>query len=352
MTEERSERALAQVQSELEGFKPGELDDGSWFHVLLRKHTNLLLRQQGTLVDPWRLKYPDLEDAALAKRIIRGTAGRAALVGGTAGALIPVTALASGGLGITGAAALAFAELAALERLQIRMVLTLGELLDAPLENDRIHDVVSIYAHLLKIKGANRAAVYTRQAISALCRTIGLRFAQRAAVKLAVPIISVGVGGGMNYLLTRGLGHHAVRHFKARLDFRDPVLRLSDRPSDEQRLVIGLMVLMASADGRIRRAERKALKVALADVAAEPIDWGGLLAQPEADLIAQVRAVDDPSFTQLVLELLSWMAAADGKVTTRERALLERVAGALGVELLPEVVEPDEDAALIDGPAE
>lgn len=346
----RAQRALAKVKTELEGLKPAELDDGSWFHVLLRKHTTLLLRQQGQLVDPWRLKYPDLDDAALAKRIIRGTAGRAALIGGTAGALIPVTALASGGLGLTGAAALAFAELAALERLQIRMVLTLGELLDAPLANDRIHDVVSIYAHLLKIKGANRAAVYTRQAISALCRSIGLRFAQRAAVKLAVPIISVGVGGGMNYLLTRGLGHHAVRHFKARLDFRDPVLRLSDRPADEQRLVIGLMVLMASADGRIKRAERRALKATLADIASGPIDWSGLLAQPEASLIAQVRQIDDPSFTQLVLELLSWMAAADGKVTRHERDLLERVASALGMELLPEEVDV-EDVALVEGEA-
>lgn len=348
--EEKARRALAKVKDELEGLKPAELDDGSWFHVLLRKHTNLLLRQQGMMVDPWRLKYPDLEPPALARRIIRGTAARAALIGGTAGALIPVTALASGGLGLTGAAALAFAELAALERLQIRMVLTLGELLDAPLENDRIHDVVSIYAHLLKIKGANRAAVYTRQAISALCRSIGLRFAQRAAVKLAVPVISVGVGGGMNYLLTRGLGTHAVRHFKARLDFRDPVLRLADRQADEQRLVFGLMVLMASADGRIRRAERRALKTALADTTAERIDWARLLARPEGELIAQVRAVDDPSFTQLVLELLNWMAQADGKVTPRERALLERVASALGMELLPEVIaEPEVDAALIEG---
>lgn len=348
-------RRIATAQAELARLSPRELDDGSWFQSLLRRHTDRLLAEQGGLLAPWREKHPELGTPDLARRIVRSTAGKAALIGGAAGALVPVTAWASAGIGVGGTAALAMAELAALERLQVRMLLTLGELQGAPLQNDRVRDVVAIYAHLLKIKGVGRAAVYSRQALTAVCRAIGLKFVQRAAVKLAVPIVSVGIGGGMNYLLTRGLGAHAVTHFQALRDLRDPVALLGERPHAEKQIVLSLMLLIASSDGRMTRTERKALRAALAGATASPDERLALrdaLEQPEAMLLSQAAAIADPEFGPLIVDLLGWMAAVDGQVGDAERALLERVAGAVGVDIDDEALADEVQLARLPDPTD
>jgi uncharacterized protein (DUF697 family) len=193
--------------------EPSTEADGGWFLRVLQRHTQTLVAEQGGLVAPWRAEHPDLDDLALARVIVRTSARKAALIGGASGAITPIAAWASAGTGLGGAAAIAVAELAALERLQLRMLLTLAELSGRPLDNDHINEIVTIYAHVLKVKGASRAATMGRQALVTLCRTIALRFMQRASVKLVLPIVAVGLGGGMNYLLTRGLGQHALSYF-------------------------------------------------------------------------------------------------------------------------------------------
>lgn len=194
----------------LDGSDPAPSDaiepsDDGWFLRIVRQHTQSLLAEQGGLVAPWRAAHPELDDVALARQIVRRGARDAALIGGASGIATPLAVWA--GVGV------AFAEVAALERLQLRMLLTLAELGGRPLSDDDVGEILTLYAHVLKVKGATQAATMGRKALIALSQRIALRFMQRASVRLFLPVVAVGLGGGMNYLMTRGLGQHALSYF-------------------------------------------------------------------------------------------------------------------------------------------
>ncbi|MCA9542636.1 MAG: hypothetical protein KC620_27255, partial [Myxococcales bacterium] len=81
--------ALARARGELAALAPKTLDDGSWFHIVLKRAAERLLTRQRrrTDLEGWRTRHPELADPALADRMIRQASRRAALVGATSGAL-------------------------------------------------------------------------------------------------------------------------------------------------------------------------------------------------------------------------------------------------------------------------
>ncbi|MCA9558644.1 MAG: TerB family tellurite resistance protein [Myxococcales bacterium] len=261
----------------------------------------------------------------------------AALVGGTAGAVVSAAELAAiGTLGLptSGAFLLVLAELALLERLQVGMVFTLADVQGHPLADD-LTDVGVLYGHVLKVKGATRAAAYARDGSIMLFRTLGVRFLQRAAVKLAVPFLSVGVGGGMNYLMTRSLGRHSKRRFAQDLAASRSLRAIAVEEEALRRLLVALMALMATADGRLDRREKALLRKTLDELEADGASRASLLEaieRPDETVFAALEAVaDDGAFREVVLELLALMAVADGRLDAGEVALLRRVSGVCGL---------------------
>jgi hypothetical protein len=49
-----------------------------------------------------------------------------------------------------------------------------------------------------------------------LGQRVGARMFRKTVAKYAVPLVSVGIGAGWNYLSTRAVGRLAQRHFRAR----------------------------------------------------------------------------------------------------------------------------------------
>ncbi len=150
------------LREQLSKLTPAQLKDGTWFQVVLQKTAGRMLRKQHLecLLDRWRIAAGDVTDAALATFIIKQTARRCAMVGGVAGGMVSAAALASTvslGLPISGALLIAVAEMALVERIQLRMIFALAELKGYPLNPDDMGDVGMLYGEVLRVKGATRA---------------------------------------------------------------------------------------------------------------------------------------------------------------------------------------------------
>ena len=130
-----------------------------------------------------------------------------------------------------------------------------------------LKDIGVIYSNVLKIKGTARAATYARQGGVMAFRLIGLQFLRQGIVKFGIPILSVGLGGGMNYLLTRSLGRHSEKIFDLHGQIDQHRESLSQQDLQFKRLFVSLLSLVAAADGRIDRSERAVLKKALEQLA-------------------------------------------------------------------------------------
>ncbi len=326
--------ALEEARTQLSQMRPGRLTDGSWFQSILQRSArrHIERRARMDIGAAWREAHPELEPPRLMERVVQRSARRAAVVGGTSGALISAAELAAiGTLGSTISAAflMVLAELAVIERIQARMIFTLSDLHGHSISPDDLHDIGHLYGNVLKVKGATRAAAWGRDGAVALFRIIGVRFMQRAFVRYSVPVLSIGLGSGMNYLMTRSLGRHARRNLGQRSHADRKLALVDDHEDALRRLLLGLMGMMAAVDGRIDRRERDLLRRSLDRLAADGTPREELLdalTAPEETLYASLEALgDDHEFREVVLELLALMAVSDGSLVPAELALLDRI---------------------------
>lgn len=347
---------LARVRSELGAMRPAQLHDGSWFHIVLQRTARRFLARQKRrcVLEPMREAYPELDDARLADRIVTRASRRAAFVGGTSGALISaaeIAAFTTLGSSISGAFLLLLAELAIIERLQVGMVFTLSELHGYQMAHDDLRDVGALYGNVLKVKGATRVAAWARDGSVALFRIIGVRYLQRAFVKYSVPVLSVGLGAGMNYVLTRSLGKHARKAFERQGDTDAQLARLHAQEDALRRLLLALMGLMAAVDGQIDKRERALLRRTLDRLAVDGTPRSELLdalERPEETIFGSLEAIEDDEFHALVLELVALMAVADGRLDQAELDLLERLSDVCGFEFEPGDLRQRYQGFLID----
>ncbi|MFN3200772.1 MAG: TerB family tellurite resistance protein [Bradymonadia bacterium] len=333
---------LDHLRQTLTRFDAKQLGDGSWFIEKLRRFNAWFMGRKTTKyharADALRAEYPDLDDEALAKKVIQISARRAAWVGGCAGALISLAEAAATNLPFGVALLLTMGELMWLERLQSTMIFSIAGAHRYNLDPRHASDLGVLYGSMLQVKGATRVAAYSRTLAIKIFRVVGIRFSQRAAMKVAVPLISIGAGAALNYYMTLKLGQQASKRFSHaghRERWLDEMVGYDDAG---QRLLLALMMLMASADGRtkLHRRERDLLTRALDRYSDDPEVRQTVLVSmntPEDMLLDSLKKINDEAFYELTLELMVLMATADGKVNAAEEALLLRVAEACGLPL-------------------
>lgn len=319
--------------------------DTHWLLDRLRRFNAWLMGRQSrhhSRAEALRAAHPDLDDDALAELIIRKAARKAAWIGGGAGAAISGAELLAanlpGGLPFGGALLITMAELMWLERLQSAMIFSLAGVRGYSLDHRHLSDLGVLYGSMLQVKGATRVAAYSRTLAIKIFRTIGIRFSHRAALKFAVPLISIGAGAAVNYYMTLKLGRRASARF-GHAGRRERWLdEIGEHPEGAQRLILAMMMLMAGADGarKLHRRERDLLTRALDRYSDDPEIRQAVLTgldMPEPALLDRLKKTGGAALHTLVLELMVLMATADGKVNPAEEALLFKVAEACGVPL-------------------
>lgn len=342
------------LRAELARRRRRRLAEGGWFMRAMQRHAQRVLAKQlkRAHADVLRAKFTDLSPEALCRKTVRRACITAAITGAVAGALITAAelfALLHLGHPVGFAIVVAFAEFALLERMQIRMVFTLTELHGLRMGHDHVHEVSALYGHVLKVKGATRVAAYGRQGALILFRTVGVRFAQRAAVKFAIPIVAIVMGGLLNFLLTAALGRHTNEKFRKQALIDQRLDRLLAHDDHCQRLLISLMTVMAASDGIAHKRERELILRTMDGLGLAGEERQALLDDLDEDathLLATLAAHPDDEFRGLVLEVMTLAAVADGAVSENEHRMLGQVAEACGHELDHDLLIDEHEAFL------
>jgi uncharacterized protein (DUF697 family) len=222
------------------------LKSGAWLWELIQRSFAAYWKKAN--VEYFQQKYGTEDKAKIADKLISVTARNAAILGAITGATVSadeIAAIATGGEGGVGlpanvaiAAAAIGGETILMMRFQLQMVANLGKLYGVPLDPEDPEDILTILAFALggsvaenagkfgmKVGGtlAGRAAkeVFKKETLAALkniAAKVGVKVLQKSIVSYTIPIASVVIGTGWNYVTTKRIARIATKHFKKRLE--------------------------------------------------------------------------------------------------------------------------------------
>ena len=228
--------------TELGGLKT--FKSGGWLFELVRKSFKNYWERAN--VDYFRDKYKSKDNDFIAKRLTAVAAQNAGILGSVTGAVVSTDEIvafftgAEGGIGLPANIAIAATAMASeaivLVRFQLQLVANLGKLYGVPLDPDDPEDIFIILAFAVGGFAAEEAGKFgmkvggrvagklvkkyiskeTLEALKRIGAKIGLKILQRTILKYVVPVVSIGVGFGWNYLATKTVGKIARKHFLSR----------------------------------------------------------------------------------------------------------------------------------------
>jgi len=246
------------AKRELEGAKAeykelggwASFKNGEWFLRLTRKAFRAYYANANA--EYFKAKYPGMTNDQIAERLISVSARYAGLYGVVTGAIVStdeivaIVTAGEGGVGLPANVAIAVvgvcAEAICLARVHLQLVANLAKLTGVPLDPDDPEDILIILAYAvgggaaeeagklgMKVGRAGAKTLIRKyiskevlESLKSLGRKIGVKILQRSILKYSVPLVSIVVGGGWNYITTKAVGKIALKHFKHRLDDRKP----------------------------------------------------------------------------------------------------------------------------------
>ena len=218
---------------------------GEWFFNLIRKcFRNYYDRATG---DYFSAKYPGFSEDKLVSKITNVAARNAAIVGGLVGLAVSADEVAAffmavpaAGLAIPAQLAIAVTaiagELVVITKMQLKLVAEIAKIMNVPLDPDDPEDILTIFAFAVGGGAAEAAGKFgmkvgakvtekfirktiTKETLAALKRfaaKLGQKLLQRTIIKYAVPLVSILIGGGWNYISTKAVARIARKHFEQR----------------------------------------------------------------------------------------------------------------------------------------
>lgn len=279
------------IRKLLEGAKREYQEIGGW--DAFKSGEWLLILIQRSFRDYWERatveyfceKYGTNDPAKISAKLISVASKNSAMLGAVTGAavsadeIVAVVTAAEGGIGLPANLAIAGAALSAeaitLVRFQMQLVANLGKLYGVPLDPDDPENILTILAFALggsaaevagkagakiggRLGGRAAKAVFSKDLLKAVQRIgakVGVKILQRTIVKYVVPIVSIGIGTGWNYVATQSVGRVAISHFKGRLADQPESENLRSRTGDGHsvhngpRVASGLVVEADAAQG-------------------------------------------------------------------------------------------------------
>lgn len=217
---------------------------GQWLWQIIQKSFANFWEKAN--VEYFESKYGTKDKDKLSKKLIAVTAKNASILGGVTGAaistdeIVGILSLGEAGVGLPANIAIAAAciggEAILLIRFQLQLVANLGKLYGVPLDPDDPEDILTIIAFALggsvldtagqvgmriggRVAGRAAKSVFKKETLAALKRVaakIGVKILQRSIIKYTIPLVSIGIGTGWNYVSTKTIGKVAIKHFKQR----------------------------------------------------------------------------------------------------------------------------------------
>ncbi len=217
------------------------LSNGEWFLKLVGRALRAYKKNGNAKY--FREKYPSMDDDTIAKKLISIAAKNAGLIGGASGAAMTadeLAALASLGLStpasIAVAAGIIGADIVSVTHIQLKLIAALASLYGESLDPEDPEDVLLVIHYFifgkaadaaggLAAKAGGRAAgvaakrVFSKETlkiVQAYGNAVGVKILQRSIRNTVIPVVSIGLGAGSNYLFTKSLGKKVLKDMKSR----------------------------------------------------------------------------------------------------------------------------------------
>jgi uncharacterized protein (DUF697 family) len=214
---------------------------GEWFLRLFAKSFRNYY-ERGTS-EYFKHKYSSKSRDFIAAKLISVAARNSMLLGAGTGAVVSTDGIVGlltggeGGVGVGANVAIAVAavggEAVSLVRIQLKLIANLARVYEVPLDPDDPEDILTIIAFALGGSVAEAAGKFgmrvggnvarrtirrviskeVLEALKSLGRKIGVKILQRTIIKYTVPLVSVVIGGGWNFVTTKTVGRIARKHF-------------------------------------------------------------------------------------------------------------------------------------------
>jgi tellurite resistance protein len=363
------EHVKAQVSKELEDAKTlaktlnlEEVKSGEWFIKLLQQVVRAYDRNARAIY--FQKKYPGLSPDEIADILTSVTVKYATIAGAIAGGAATadeIAAIAAAGLTVPLFVGTIGAEMLYLSNIQMRLVLDMSVLYDLQLDTGDPEDILLIFGYALGIVPAERlgkglqvavregtpsaikkvVSKDTLKALQKFAQRLGFTILQRDIVKYAVPVVSIAVGSGYNYIATKSVGEIAKIHFKNRGKVTDELRAAISKQYIYDLAIPAAAMFMAQVDGSVSSKEKELYRAMLSRMSFEehtPADFNRLVSD-EQNVLDAVSQIEDAELRKVLIELLTLMAVYDGTLTNEEREFLTSAAERLDVALDIEQVE-------------
>ncbi len=346
------EQEQAEIKDFVKGLSADDIKSGNWFTKLAAHAMNAYTEK----VD-WQYfqdRYAGVPADAIVDQRIKMAARYAALEGGlSAGAYTATVAATIGSLGgaspatVPAAVATMMVDLAFISQLQLRLAYDISVLYRVPIAVHDPEDLWKLIRVAFTIKSGEAAREGVAKAVPALVRPLVKRFysksvltagralpvvgkhlLQRNVIKIGIPLIGVPLAVLLNRYTTLLAGRHARAVFRneARvIELAEGMSRSSRHP--QLMLWVAWLVIRANAKARIADDEALLMRhlVRVVRERHEVVDeqLAHVVDLDPAEVWKRVDA--EPGDLSDVLDAAERVAAVDGDVTSREKAVLKEL---------------------------
>ena len=354
-TQSTQQGELTQAQEFAKSTSLEDIKSGEWFAKLL--HLALKKYREKVSAAYFQEKYPGLPADAIVDRRIDLAQKYAALEGGsTAAAYTAAIAATIGSHGgaspLTIPAALtAFAvDLGYTSLLQLRLAYDISVIYGKPLDYDDPEDLYDLLVLAFGIKAgevfSESLQKFSPEAVRVLIKktvtdsslkrlqslpVVGKFLLQRNLIKMAIPVVGIGLGSGINYFYTGSIGRRAKKMFRLRGAIEEAAGQVSLDTIEYSYLFLQIIWLVIKADKQVQQEEAWYLRYLIDGL--EEIDIDGEVKQDfeakinfdEEKVLNQLRNLS-PELRIEIYNAACVASVVDGKLKDSEIKFLQKLA--------------------------
>jgi len=354
-TQSTQQGELNQAQEFAKSISLEDIKSGEWFVKLI--HLALKKYREQVNAAYFQEKYPGLPPDAIVDRRIDLAQKYATLEGGSTAAAYTAAVVATigsqgGASPLTIPAALtAFAvDLSYTSLLQLRLAYDISVIYGKPLDYDDPEDLYDLLVLAFGIKAGEAFSgslqKLSPEAVRILIKktvtgsrlewlkalpVVGKFLLQRNLIKMAIPVVGIGLGAGVNYFYTGSVGKRAKNMFRLRGAIEESADQVSLDSLEYSYLLLQTIWLVIKADKQVQQEEAWYLRHLIAGL--DEIDIDGKVKKDfeakvnfdEERIMDQLRNLP-PEFSAEIYNAACVASVVDGKLKDNELKFLQKLA--------------------------
>jgi tellurite resistance protein len=352
--------AGVKIQTAYREVERKEDEASSWMQRFIFREIEQRTRTRGPAY--WDAQFPGRSSEQRAQARIRRMLTRATVagVGAAAGAsTAEVLSIAGEGIASIGAIPLGLlsvgAEMVYTTALEIDLAFDLASIYGVPFAQDDVGEISTLLALALGVDLVEEPHVHDKPVLPGatkmwrvmrqmqredFAQSVGRGVVRQAILRNGVPVVGVIVSAAWNQIVLRRFAHQVHTAVRQRVAITQACRDMHLGEPRAARIILDGAWLIATADGNLGHHESLVLATLIDSLPVpQRLDAGEVsFSEDEEEWFERMVALDEAS-RDVLLDVLSLVASADGALVTPERRFLRRVAKALGRQIDLEAIE-------------